>query len=192
MRKPFAWTAVAVVFAVLTSRGFAQPAPTGNTLAWALTAGDEKAYRHAVDQYNQKHPTSKITLQQFANDPYKQKLLVAMGAGNAPDLFFNWGGGILKNYVDAGNVMDLTPELSKDPAWKTRFFPAVLAAGTFDGKIYGVPINGVQPVVFYYNKKLFEEVGAQPPRTWNELLALIPKFKAKNKSLLSVAGAGRT
>lgn len=191
MRKPFAWTAVAVAVAVLTSRGFAEPDPTGGTLAWALTGGDEKAYRHAVDQYNQKHPTSKITLQQFSNDPYKQKLLVAMGAGNAPDLFFNWGGGILKTYVDAGNVVDLTPEFSKDPGWKTRFFPSVLAAGTFDGKIYGVPINGVQPVVFYYNRKLFEEVGAQPPRTWNELLALIPKFKAKNKSLLSVAGADR-
>lgn len=191
MRKPFAWTAVAVALAVLTSRGFAEPAPAGGALAWALTGGDEKAYRHAVDQYNQKHPSSQITLQQFSNDPYKQKLLVAMGAGNAPDLFFNWGGGILKAYVDAGNVMDLTAEFSKDPSWKTRFFPSVLAAGTFNDKIYGVPINGVQPVVFYYNKKLFEEVGAQPPKTWNELLALIPRFKAKNKSLLSVAGADR-
>ena len=193
MRNSLAWTAVAVALAAFALQGFAQPAPPAGegSIAWALTGGDEKAYRQAVEQYNQKHPASKITLQLFGNDPYKQKLLVAMGAGNAPDLFFNWGGGILKAYVDAGNAMDLTPEISKDPAWKARFFPSVLAAGTFDGKIYGVPINGVQPVVFYYNKKLFEEVGAQPPRTWNELLALIPKFKAKNKALLSVAGADR-
>lgn len=191
MRKSLAWIVLAL--AVFTSRAFAQNAPPagGSALVWALTAGDEKAYREAEDQYNQKHPSEKVTLQLFANDPYKQKLLVAMGAGNAPDVFFNWGGGILKSYVDAGNVMDLTAELSKDPSWKSRFFPAVLVAGTFNGKIYGVPINGMQPVVFYYNKKLFAEVGAQPPRTWSELLALIPKFKAKNKPLLSVAGADR-
>ena len=194
MRTPFAWTAVALTLVVFTSRGFAQPSPAPgdeSALIWALTGGDEKAYRDAAEQYNQKHPTSKINLQLFANDPYKQKLLVAMGAGNAPDLFFNWGGGILKSYVDAGNVADLTAEFSKDPAWKARFFPSVLAAGTLNGKIYGVPINGVQPVVFYFNKKVFDEVGAKPPRTWNELVALIPKFKAKNKSLLSVAGADR-
>jgi raffinose/stachyose/melibiose transport system substrate-binding protein len=174
------------------SGALAQPAPSGGAaLAWALTAGDEKAYQDAVAQYNTRHPDSKITLQLFPNEPYKQKLLVAMGAGNPPDLFFNWGGGILKSYIDAGSVMDLTAEIGKDPAWKGRFFPAVLASATFGDKIYGVPINGVQPVVMFINKALFQEVGAQPPKTWSELLAVIPKFKAKGKALLSVAGADR-
>jgi len=165
--------------------------PTGGPLAWALTAGDERTYQDAVSQYNQRHPDAKITLQLFPNEPYKQKLLVAIGAGNPPDLFFNWGGGVLKSYVDAGYVMDLTADLGKDAAWKKRFFSSVLAAATFGDKLYGVPVNGVQPVVFYYNKKVFQDVGAQPPKTWNELLAAIPKFKAKGKALLSVAGADR-
>jgi raffinose/stachyose/melibiose transport system substrate-binding protein len=169
----------------------AQPAPSGATVAWALTGGDEKAYQDAVAQYNQRHPDGKITLQLFPNEPYKQKLLVAMGGSSPPDLFFNWGGGILKSYIDAGNVMDLTADLGKDPAWKARFFPSVLASAIFGDKLYGVPINGVQPVVFFINKKLFQDVGAQPPKTWSELLAAIPKFKAKGKSLLSVAGADR-
>jgi len=174
------------------STASAEPAASGpGTLAWALTAGDEKAYQDAVAQYNQRHPESKITLQLFPNEPYKQKLLVAMGAGTPPDLFFNWGGGILKAYIDAGNVIDLTADIGKDPAWKRRFFPSVLASATFGDKLYGVPINGVQPVVFFVNKKLFQDVGAQPPKTWNELLAAIPKFKAKGKPLLSVAGADR-
>lgn len=190
MRRLLAWTVVALGFAVVSSGGIARAQASGGALVWALTGGDEKAYHDAAEQYNQKHPNG-IILQLFNNEPYKQKLLVAMGAGNSPDAFFNWGGGILKSYIDAGNVMDLTADLAKDPAWKSRFFPAVLAAGTFDGKIYGVPINGMQPVVFYYNKKVFDEVGAQLPRTWKDLLALIPKFKAKNKQLIAVAGADR-
>jgi raffinose/stachyose/melibiose transport system substrate-binding protein len=196
MRKAFAGTLGVILwlwFALATSRVFAQTATpdSGGALIWALTGGDEKAYQDAVAQYNQKHPASKITLQLFPNEPYKQKLLVAMGSGSPPDVFFNWGGGILKSYIDAGNVMDLTAEIAKDPTWKKRFFPAVLAAGTFGDKIYGVPINGMQPVVFYVNKKVFQDVGAVPPKTWSELLAVIPKFKAKGKALLSVAGADR-
>jgi raffinose/stachyose/melibiose transport system substrate-binding protein len=197
MPKSFAWSlgvtvALGLWLASSGSSAFAQPAaPSGGTLAWALTAGDERAYQDAVNRYNQRHPDAKITLQLFPNDPYKQKLLVAIGAGNPPDLFFNWGGGILKSYVDAGYVMDLTAELGKDAGWKKRFFSSVLAAATFGDKLYGVPVNGVQPVVLYYNKKVFQDVGAQPPKTWNELLAAIPKFKAKGKALLSVAGADR-
>lgn len=192
MRRLLAWTLVVLGFAIVSSRerSHAQRAGGGATV-WALTGGDEKAYRAAADDYNAKHPADKIVLQLFNNEPYKQKLLVAMGAGNPPDVFFNWGGGILKSYIDAGNVMDLTADLARDPAWKSRFFPAVLAPGTFNGKIYGVPINGMQPVVFYYNKKVFAEVGAELPKTWKDVLALIPKFKAKNKGLIAVSGADR-
>jgi len=194
MRKALVWTlGLTLWLGLVGSRAMAQTSPAGGTgpLVWALTGGDEKAYQDAVAQYNQKHPAAKITLQLFPNEPYKQKLLVAMGAGNPPDLFFNWGGGILKSYVDAGNVADLTADFAKDPTWKSRLFPAVLAAGTFGGKIYGVPINGMQPVMFYINNKVFQEVGAQPPKTWSELMAVIPKFKAKGKALLAVAGADR-
>jgi raffinose/stachyose/melibiose transport system substrate-binding protein len=191
-----AWTRAVIglgLLGLLTSGAVAQdrPAPGSGALVWALTGGDEKGYTDAAAQYNQKHPATKVVLQLFPNDPYKQKLLVAMGAGDAPDVFFNWGGGILKSYIDAGNVMELTPEIEKDPTWKARYLPSVLGAASFGGKLYGVPINGMQPIVFYYNKKVFQEVGAQPPKTWNELLALIPKFKAKNKALLSVAGGDK-
>ncbi len=163
----------------------------GGPLVWALTGGDQKAYEQQVQLYDQQHPDAKATLQLFQNDPYKQKILVAMGAGNAPDVFFGWGGGILYSYIKAGKVMELTPELDKDPAWKNRFIPTILEPVTFGGKIYGVPINGMQPVVMYYNKKVLQEAGIQPPRTWKEMLAAIPALKAKGKALLTLGGGSK-
>ncbi|HWO61551.1 MAG TPA: sugar ABC transporter substrate-binding protein, partial [Umezawaea sp.] len=53
-------------------------------------------------------------LETFGNDPYKQKLRVAIGSPNAPDVFFNWGGGNLKEYVDADKIVDLTPTLDEN------------------------------------------------------------------------------
>lgn len=164
---------------------------SGGPLVWALTGGDEKAYRESIAEYDAAHPDAKATLQLFQNDPYKQKLLVALGAGNGPDVFFGWGGGILESYVDAGDVVDLTPRLAADPSWKGRYLPSILPAVTFHGKIYGVPANGMQPIVVFYNKKVLQEAGVQPPRTFEDILAMAPKLKAKGKAALTLGGASK-
>nr|WP_079082879.1 extracellular solute-binding protein [Streptomyces antibioticus] len=161
------------------------------TLAWALTQGSEATFRASATEWNKDRPDSKITYQFFQNDPYKQKLRTAVGAGNGPVLFENWGGGGLKSYVDAGKVADLTADLDASPAWKNRIFPSVLQSATFDGKVYGVPVNGVQPVVLYYNKDLLQQVGAQPPKTWDDLLALVKQLKAKGIAPISMGGASK-
>lgn len=183
------WAIVAVGM-LLSVRALAQGGGSG-PLVWALTGGDQKAYEQSVAEFNAAHPDAKATLQLFQNDPYKQKLLVAMGAGNGPDVFFNWGGGILKSYVEAGDVVDLTPEMSKDPAWKNRFLPSILPSVTFGGKIYGVPLNGTQPIVIFYNKQVLQQAGVQPPRTFQDLLAAIPALKAKGKALFALGGADK-
>ncbi|WP_314176482.1 extracellular solute-binding protein [Streptomyces winkii] len=183
--------ALALTASACGKSGRSEGGSGGGTLVWALSQGTESTFRASAKEWNKAHPDEKVDIQYFQNDPYKQKLRTAVGAGNGPVLFENWGGGTLKKYVDAGKVADLTPELDKDPQWKDRLLPSVLRSTTFDGKIYGVPINGVQPVVLYYNKQLFKKAGAEPPKTWDDLLALVKKFKAKGIAPLSMGGASK-
>jgi len=49
----------------------------------------------------------------------------------------------------------------------------------------------VQPIVLFYNKKVFDHVGVQPPQSWGDMMALVPKFKAKNIAPFSLAGQSR-
>jgi raffinose/stachyose/melibiose transport system substrate-binding protein len=49
----------------------------------------------------------------------------------------------------------------------------------------------MQPVVLFVNKDLFAQVGAQPPKTWDDLLAVIPKFTAKGIAPLSIGGQSK-
>ncbi|GAA4623542.1 extracellular solute-binding protein [Actinoallomurus vinaceus] len=165
--------------------------PGGGTLVWALTGGTETTLTSSQQAWNKANPKNAVNVQFFQNDPYKQKLRTAIGAGNGPAIFENFGGGTLKDYVDAGKVADLTPELDKDAAWKGRFFPSVLKVAEVNGKNYAIPINGVQPVVLFYNKDLFAKVGAQPPKTWDDLLALVHRFKAAGIAPLSMGGASK-
>jgi len=159
---------------------------------WDIRTGSEqKVVQTITNDFNSKHSNIHATLNFFQNDPYKQKLQVAMGAHNPPDIFFGWGGGILKSYIDANDVYDLTNDFNSDPAWKNRIIPSVLSGATFNGKLYGVPTSGVQPVLFFYNKDIFKQYNINPPQSWNELLSAITTLKNHNVIPIALAGSSK-
>ncbi|WAL68206.1 extracellular solute-binding protein [Amycolatopsis cynarae] len=177
---------LAALLSFTTACGSSGPAgPGGKATAWALTGGDEQVFRTSFG-------TAGIDGQFFGNDAYKQKIRSAVGAGQAPTLVFSWGnGGMLKSWVDAGKIMDLTPEVQKDPALTSRYLPSVAATGVIDGKTYAVPNNSMQPVFLFYNKDLFARIGAQPPSTWDELMALVPRFNQAGIAPFSLGGQSK-
>src|SRR5579885_302732 len=159
---------------------------------WDIRTGSEQqVVQNVASAFNSAHSDIHVVVDFFQNDPYKQKLQVAMGAHNPPDIFFGWGGGILKSYIDANDVYDLTPDLNADTAWKNKFLPAVMSAVTFNGHIYGVPNSGMQPVLFYYNKALFDQYHLQPPQTWSDLLHIVSTLKQHNIIPIALAGGSK-
>jgi raffinose/stachyose/melibiose transport system substrate-binding protein len=175
------------VVAVLgcTACGSSGPASAGGTTAWALTGGDEQVFRTSFQERG-------ISGEFFGNDAYKQKIRSAVGAGQAPALVFSWGnGGMLRSWVDAGKIVDLSGEVNSDPTLYTRYLPSVAVTGQIDGRTFAVPNNGMQPVVLYYNKDLFARIGAEPPKTWDELMALVPRFNAAGIAPFSLGGQSK-
>jgi raffinose/stachyose/melibiose transport system substrate-binding protein len=129
--------------------------------------------RGALERFEANHPEAKVELTFFENDPFKTKLSVAMSAGDPPDVFMTWGGGVLKEYVEAGMVRDLTPEM--EAGWKDNFSEGGLRPLTFDGKIYGAPLD-LSAVFVWYNKAIFAEYDLEPPATfeeWKEVIATL-------------------
>ncbi|GID45396.1 solute-binding protein [Actinoplanes capillaceus] len=163
----------------------------GSASYWSLSGEPGEPYRQAaIDRFNKANPDSKITPTFFQNDAYKQKIKTALGANQAPTLIWGWGGGGLKSYVEAGQVEDLT-SLFGDASLKGKLLPGSFGAATVDGKIYAMPVETVQPIVLYYNKKIFDQVGVSAPQTYGDILDLIPKFNAKGIAPFSLAGQSR-
>ena len=159
---------------------------------WFLTGQPGEGIREdAVDRFNKANPDTQITPTEFQNDAYKTKIKTAIGAGQGPTMIWGWGGGGLKSYVDADQVEDLTDWFGQNAAVKDRLFPSSFGAATVDGKIYAMPAETVQPIVLYYNKRLFEKVGVQPPKSWGDIMALVPKFNAQNIAPFSLGGQSR-
>ncbi|WP_433557262.1 extracellular solute-binding protein [Pseudonocardia xinjiangensis] len=173
--------------------GTAGPAGAGGSgglTLWTLeNEGINGVQQAAVDSFNAGEGPD-IALRTYVNDPYKAALQTAIGSPNAPDIFYNWGGGNLKGYVDAGQVADLTAALDAKPDVKDAFLPSVMQVGTIDGKIYGIPMQGVQPVSFFYNKDAFAKAGITAfPTTWQGFLETIDKLKAAGIQPISLAGS---
>lgn len=146
---------------------------------WHITTNDaQKAvWQKMADDYTAQHPNVKINITVLENQAFKDKLATVMQSGNPPDLFQSWGGGVLKQYADAGLVQDLTDSLKKN-GLADQLSPGALGLYSADGKIYGIPWDAGM-VGFWYNKDLFAKAGiTTPPATWDDFLADVKKLQA--------------
>jgi raffinose/stachyose/melibiose transport system substrate-binding protein len=161
-------------------------AATTHVTLWEIaTGGDRTLIQQTLQRFNQSHPDIDVGVEFFENDPYKTKLRVAMAAGQPPDVFIGWGGGILDSYVKNGKVVALPASVNTG-----RFIDSVMQAVTFNGKVYGVPCRGMQPVLFYYNKPIFQKYGISPAQTWTELLSAVRTLREKGVVPIALAGMG--
>ncbi|GIG45585.1 extracellular solute-binding protein [Dactylosporangium siamense] len=184
-----ATTAVALTACGSSGPGTSKPGEPSKVSVWALQdAAVNPIATSSIDAYNKANNT-KIELVTYVNDAYKQKLQVAMGSPAAPDVFFNWGGGNLAEFVKANQVAPLDDALAKNPELKAKFLPSVLDVGKVDGKQYGLPMLGVLPVVLFINKDVFAAAGVQPPKTYADLLNLVDVFKGKGITPIALAGS---
>ncbi len=144
------------------------------------TGWQQKALLDMASTFMKANPGVTIKYDWITNNTYDTALSVAMGAHHGPDIFMGWGGGGLKTYVDAGDVLDLTSALNADPAWKALYSPAVMNVAAFNGHFYGIPMNESQPEVIVYNKAIFAKYGLSVPTTWPQLLQVISTLKSHN------------
>ena len=147
---------------------------------------DKSNWQDMADAYMEEHPNVTININVMENEAYKAALQTNLQSGDVPDLFQSWGGGGLRQQVDAGLVRDIT-DLSAD--WIDRFSPAAVGVHQVDGTQYGIPYNaGV--FGFWYNADLFEEAGLDAPAaTWEEFLEQVQTLKDAGITPIAV-GAG--
>jgi len=162
--------------------------------SWWYLSGDpnETIRKDNIASWNEANADSTIDITFFQNDAYKTKIKTAIGAGQAPTMIYGWGGGTLASYAAAGQVMDLTDWLDQNPDVKNAVLPASYGPATIDGKVYAYPNENASPIIFYYNKRVFEKVGVSaPPTTWDELMSLVDTFNQAGVAPIGLAGQSR-
>lgn len=154
-----------------------------------LVYGDagNKVEKDIVAEFNK---TSKVkaVLDTIPGADYQSKLQTIINTKQAPDVFFNWGGGSITPFVDAGLLMPLDDMIKKQPKLRSMFLPTVLDAAKVNGKSYGVPMRGTQPVLLFSNKDVLDRAGVSQPKTWDDLLGAVSKLKAAGVTPIALGG----
>jgi raffinose/stachyose/melibiose transport system substrate-binding protein len=159
---------------------------------WHINTTEAEAafYQALADEFMAANPGVTIEITILGNADFKPRLTTVMQAGDPPDLFQSWGGGVLWQFADAGLVRDISPELNAgDGAWKNSFSAqAALSLYSQGEAYYGVPVTWGAVGVFY-NKALFAQAGLDPenpPATWDEFIAAVEALKAAGITPISL------
>ncbi len=147
---------------------------------WALSAGGgdesrQKLREQVIEDYTRANPDVEIELVMLENEAFKQRVQVAVQAGDPPDIFHSWGGGVMLEYANAGMLRDITGFVENTLSKKIGM--GALGVYGFDGTYYGSPYD-MGAVGMWYNKAIFEELGVSVPETWPQFLDAVKKIKA--------------
>jgi raffinose/stachyose/melibiose transport system substrate-binding protein len=147
-------------------------------------------WRTAADEYEKSHPGVKVQFDYLENEAFKAKLPTLLQSSDRPSVFHSWGGGVMKEQVQADVCQDITGRITGE--FKDSFYPAGIQNFTVDGKLYGLP-NDVAPIVFWYNKELCQKAGVDPTKIkqWDDFLEAVKKLKAAGVTPISAGGGDK-
>ncbi len=131
-----------------------------------------------LDVYKKQNPNVEIeATYQGGYDEIVQKVQIAIAANTLPDFaVLGQRHGIPQMY-DSGKLLAIEDLVSKDII--NDILPALWDRFTYKGKKITIPFKSSAPSL-YYNKKMFETAGLQPPKTMDEVLAAAKKLKVSD------------
>ena len=135
---------------------------------WVTSRGTDDFTDSMEKKFLEEHPNITLNKVVKEGDPGNE-FYQAVASGTAPDLV-SCSFTMMDSYISAGILEPLNQYTDEWDEWG-NFTKEYVDMFTKDGNIYGVP-NLVSPMLFGYNKALFEEAGIkEPPKTWEEAVA---------------------
>ncbi|WP_306120081.1 MULTISPECIES: extracellular solute-binding protein [unclassified Roseitalea] len=139
-----------------------------------------KAMEQLIDNFQAENPDITVTMTHFPYADYRTKVAAAIPAGEGPDvvqLFYGW----LNDYVAADLIQPLPADTFPADEIDAEFFPMVQAMK--EGDQYWALPTAVRSLALFYNERLLEEAGVEPPETLDEMIEAA-------RAMTKVDGAG--
>ncbi|SHE77262.1 multiple sugar transport system substrate-binding protein [Loktanella atrilutea] len=131
------------------------------------------AFEQLIADFEAENPDIDVQVNLFDHEGYKTAIRNFLTA-DSPDLANWYAGNRMKPFVDAGQFMDVS-DVWSDNGLNEKLASAE-SAMTIDGKQWGVPYTYYQWGV-YYNKSVYDQVGAKVPETYDQFVENCKLFK---------------
>lgn len=115
-----------------------------------------------LKDYLAEHPNISVKYEKYSYAEYPTKMKLQLSnQESTPDIVLVHDL-FARQFVEAGSFLDLTDMVQEDSVLP------VLDTVTMDGKIYGLPNQVTNAYVYLYRKDLYDTLGLQPPKTFEE------------------------
>src|SRR4051794_10392002 len=154
-----------------TGPGAATSGPdlTGQTVEVAATwtSAEQRNFEKVLALFEQQ--TGATTRFVSTGDDIAAYLGPKIEGGEPPDVAILPQPGVLQSFAahkDLVPIEDFAGDLVDE-----NYAPGAREVGTVDGTLYAVWFRAAQKSIVWYNKKVFQDAGVQPPATWDDLLS---------------------
>ena len=79
----------------------------------ATTEPSQSLFPKIAKEFEAQNPNVTVKATALENEAFKSKMTALVASGDLPDIYVTWGGGVLKQQIDAGLVKDITSEGSE-------------------------------------------------------------------------------
>ncbi|HUN07069.1 MAG TPA: ABC transporter substrate-binding protein [Aggregatilineales bacterium] len=164
--------------AELTSACAGELAGTVVTMTGPFTDADEVKFNESIADFE---AWTGIDIQYTGSKEFEVAITAAVDGGAAPDIADFPQPGLLKRFVDAGQVVDVNTFMNSE--WlSTNYSQSWLDMANIGGINAGIWARYNGKSLVWYPKKAFEEAGYTVPTTWAELTALADQIVADGSS----------
>jgi raffinose/stachyose/melibiose transport system substrate-binding protein len=139
-----------------------------------------------VAAFEKANPDIDIDFELLYDEAYHQKVVARLAAGDVPDLAYmgadaRWG----KPWQEAGQQFDHRPFMDSK-YYDLKLIPPMGPKG----EIWEIPL-GTSNIctVLYMNEKLVKSLGFSAPKTYQDIVAMVPAARAKGLDVVSIDGA---
>ncbi|MEU0489461.1 extracellular solute-binding protein [Nocardiopsis sp. NPDC006139] len=133
-------------------------------------------FEGAEARFQENNPDVEVNVEFIPWPDAQESITNALAGGDAPDVI-EIGNDQVSGWASQGALLDITEQVGGWDA-AAEMDQNALEYGTYDGVQYGVPwFSGVRTL--YYRADWLQELGHEPPTTWDELLTVAEDIEAE-------------
>lgn len=156
-------------------------------IVWRTTLKEQPILEQIFDQFESDHPDVKISRTFLPGQEFDQKVDLMIASGTPPAIWAPIAARGIVYYAARDLCTVLDDFIAQDDYDMSDFYEGSLDLCQWQGKWVGLPMLLV-PVIFVYNKTLFDEAGITPPTkdwddkswNWNAFLEMAQKLTKRD------------
>ena len=123
-----------------------------------------------------------------ATDQFMQIVQSKLATKDYPDIMIYFGSPTYISQIQP----DKHARALDDTKWVEQVMDGIYdLGGSYEGKIYGLPISGVDFAGMFYNEDIFNELGVKVPTNYDELFDACQQIKDSGKDIVPIYEMGK-